>query len=138
MYEDGLHKRASSYASNRREGYLAQMKLGKVKKKNQDELNWIWVAHYEGFKEALTQTKKPVAWQFMDGSTFRKRRPDDFDELDSDGLPYWRPLYTTPSQRTWAGLTKEDMPNDENPMFDHEYFIAGIVYANNILLEKNA
>ena len=114
------------------------MKLGKVKKKNQDELNWIWVAHYEGFKEALTQTKKPVAWQFMDGSTFRKRRPDDFDELDSDGLPYWRPLYTTPSQRTWAGLTKEDMPNDENPMFDHEYFIAGIVYANNILLEKNA
>ena len=38
--------------------------------------------------------QEPVAWQFMNGSTFRKRRPDD--DLDSDGLPYWKPLYTTP------------------------------------------
>jgi hypothetical protein len=27
------------------------MQLGKVKKKSQDELNWVWVAHYEGYKE---------------------------------------------------------------------------------------
>jgi hypothetical protein len=51
MYDDGLHEKASDYASNRRNGYLAQMQLGKVKKKTQDELNWIWVAHYEGYKE---------------------------------------------------------------------------------------
>ena len=42
-----------------------------------------------------------------------------------------------PSQRTWVGLTKEDMPNGENPMFDHEYFIAGMVFAAKILEEKN-
>ena len=51
--------------------------------------------------------QEPVAWQFMNGSTFRKRRPDD--DLDSDGLPYWKPLYTTPPQRTWVGLTDEEM-----------------------------
>jgi len=51
MYDDELHAKASDYASNRRDGYLAQMQLSKVKKKTQDELNWIWVAHYEGYKE---------------------------------------------------------------------------------------
>ena len=37
----------------------------------------------------------------------------------------------------WVGLTQEDMPDGENPMFDHEYFIAGMVFAANILKEKN-
>jgi len=40
-------------------------------------------------------------------------------------------------KREWVGLTKEDMPNGENPMFDHEYFIAGMVFAAKILEEKN-
>jgi len=52
-------------------------------------------------KAALAQPEQePVAWQFMNGSSFRKRRPDDFSDLASDGLPYWRPLYITPPQRT--------------------------------------
>lgn len=51
MTQDELHQLAADYASNRRDGYLAQMQLGEVKKKTKDELNWIWVAHYEGFKE---------------------------------------------------------------------------------------
>ena len=51
-------------------------------------------------KEVLAQPEQePVAWQFMKGSNFRKHRPDDFDDLASDGLPYWKPLYTTPPQR---------------------------------------
>jgi len=40
-------------------------------------------------------------------------------------------------QRTWVGLTEEDIPNGKNPMFDHEYFIAGMVFAAKILEEKN-
>ena len=60
-------------------------------------------------KEALAQEQEPVAWQFMNGSNFRKRRPDDFADLDSDGLPYWKPLYTTPPQRTWVGLTDKEI-----------------------------
>ena len=53
MYDDELHAKASDYARNRKNAYLAQMQLGKVKKKSQDELNWLWVAHYEGYKEGL-------------------------------------------------------------------------------------
>jgi hypothetical protein len=60
-------------------------------------------------KKALAQEQEPVAWQFMNGSNFRKRRPDDFVDLDSDGLPYWKPLYTTPPQRTWVGLTDDEI-----------------------------
>jgi hypothetical protein len=86
-------------------------------------------------KERLAQPEQePVAWQFMNGSSFRKRRPDDFSDLASDGLPYWKPLYTTPPQRTepvidksaairiatalgwtpprtWVGLTDEEQRN---------------------------
>ena len=59
-------------------------------------------------KEALAQPEQePVAWQFMNGSSFRKRRPDDFSDLASDGLPYWRPLYTTPPQR--KPLTNDEL-----------------------------
>ena len=60
-------------------------------------------------REALAQTQEPVAWQFMNGSNFRKRRPDDFADLDSDGLPYWKPLYTNPPQRTFVGMTGEEI-----------------------------
>ena len=40
-------------------------------------------------------------------------------------------------QRTWAGIEQSDMPSDPDPMYDHEYFIAGMVYANYVLKEKN-
>ena len=30
---------------------IAKMKKGEVKKHSKDILNWIWVAHYEGYKE---------------------------------------------------------------------------------------
>jgi len=57
------------------------------------------------YKDAYAK-QEPVAWQFMNGSSFRKRRPDDFSDLASDGLPYWRPLYTHPPQRTEPVIDK--------------------------------
>ena len=47
-------------------------------------------------------------------------------------------VYTAPPKRKWVGLEKSDMPDGENPMFDHEYFIAGMVFASNVLKDKNA
>jgi len=41
------------------------------------------------------------------------------------------------AQRPWVELTEQDMPSGEDPMFDHQYFIAGMVYATNLLKEKN-
>jgi hypothetical protein len=46
-------------------------------------------------------------------------------------------LYTAPPQRPWVGLTEQDMPSGEDPMFDHQYFIAGMVYAAKVLQAKN-
>ena len=42
-----------------------------------------------------------------------------------------------PAQRPWVEIEESDMPDGENSMFDHPYFIAGMVYANKILKEKN-
>jgi hypothetical protein len=36
-----------------------------------------------------------------------------------------------------VGLEKKDMPDGEDPMYDHPFFIAGMVYAANKLKEKN-
>ena len=51
MYDDELHGKAATYASNRRDAYLEKMKQGQVEKKTKDELNWLWLAHYEGYRE---------------------------------------------------------------------------------------
>jgi len=80
--------------------------------------------------------QEPVAWMnpsWIDPDT-RGWQSDSFESIPIEG---WLPIYTTPPQRPWVGLTKEDMPGGENPMFDHEYFIAGMVFAATILKEKN-
>jgi len=41
------------------------------------------------------------------------------------------------AQKPWVGLEQSDMPNEKHPMFDHQYFIAGMVYAAKVLEEKN-
>jgi len=38
----------------------------------------------------------------------------------------------------WIGLEPSDMPDGEDPMYDHPFFVKGMVWANNKLLEKNA
>jgi hypothetical protein len=39
--------------------------------------------------------------------------------------------------RPWVGLEQSDMPEVESPMFDHQYFIAGMAFAAKVLEEKN-
>ena len=57
MYDDELHEKASAYASNRHDTYIAKMQKGEVKKHSKEILNWIWVAHYEGYKEGYWTAK---------------------------------------------------------------------------------
>jgi hypothetical protein len=42
-----------------------------------------------------------------------------------------------PRKREWVGLTKEDMPDGDNPMFDTNEFYAGMAWAEIKLKEKN-
>jgi len=46
-----LHTDAARYATNRKDAYVAAMKLGKVDHMSEEDLNGIWLAHYEGYRE---------------------------------------------------------------------------------------
>lgn len=54
--------------------------------------------------------------------------------FDEDGEPS---MHRSPPQRPWVELTEQDMPSGEDPMFDHQFFIAGMVYAATVLKERN-
>jgi hypothetical protein len=82
---------------------------------------------------AADKLQEPVAWITPDGEGFRIR----FSAPTNDVPLGWDALYATPPKRPWVGLEKSDMPDEENPMFDHEYFIAGMVFASNVLKKKN-
>ena len=47
------------------------------------------------------------------------------------------PVYTAPPKREWVGLTEEDMPAGDNPVFDSNEFILGMAWAQAKLKEKN-
>ena len=51
----------------------------------------------------MTQQNEPVAWQWLTTAHFRKKLPKDAEK------GAWNPLYTTPQQRTWVGLTDEEI-----------------------------
>ena len=55
-------------------------------------------------KEALAQTQEPVAWYYPDGSPDQCTTNKVYAEME----PAWIPLYTTPPQRTWVGLTADE------------------------------
>ena len=58
--------------------------------------------------EALAQEQEPVAWMHVQGNykepSFRKLADD---EVERGWEQY--PLYTTPPQRTWVGLTDDEI-----------------------------
>ncbi len=47
-----LHLQAAAYANKRKEAYLDRMKQGSVEKLSKEMLGWIWVAHYEAYRDA--------------------------------------------------------------------------------------
>jgi len=57
--------------------------------------------------EELEAKDEPVAWLHKETGLLRKEtissKGADWDEN------HWKPLYTTPSQRTWVALTKDEL-----------------------------
>jgi hypothetical protein len=105
---------------------------------HEDEAHPRTLEAITAIKEALAQEQEPVAWQFMNGSNFRKRRPDDFADLDSDGLPYWKPLYTNPPQRTWQGLTDEEIAQGwKESWVTEQAWQSAVWWAEDKLKDKN-
>jgi len=80
-----------------------------------DEFDWDAVEQKQG---------EPVAWMDRDG--------DIYKELPNE---YWNPPHTPIyAQRTWVGLTDEDMKDPRTHNFD---FIHGARWAEAKLKEKN-
>ena len=80
-----------------------------------------WKEHAQGMQrdydslladyEKLTQPEQePVAWmnEEMDYIFFDTERPEPF------AFDFWKPLYTTPPQRPWVGLTEQQRNDIEN------------------------
>jgi hypothetical protein len=67
-----------------------------------------WENAITAIKAALAQPEQePVAWMspsWIDPDT-RGWQSDSFESIPIEG---WLPIYTTPPQRTWVGLTDEE------------------------------
>lgn len=85
-------------------------------------------------REALAQPEQePVAWGMMnnDGKIYDCICPEEHDRVEGE---YTTPLYTTPPQRPWVGLTWDDLP--ETAVGDVG-FMQGAKWAEAKLKEKN-
>ena len=91
----------------------------------------------KAIKEALTQTQKPVAWGVFDDNLhdmfFAKEEAQEMVRLKGDGSTV-KPLYTTPPQREFVGLTDEEILEIASPMFeDTRYPSTALDFARAIL-----
>jgi len=48
-----LHLQASAYANERKEAYLDRMKQGLVENLSKEMTGWLWVAHFEAYRDAM-------------------------------------------------------------------------------------
>ena len=97
----------------------------------------------EALRQALAQPEQePVAWMnkksaFMCGKTDESGVAFHIITTSKQTKHHTVPLYTAPPKREWVGLTKEDMPVGDNPMFDTDEFALGAAWAQAKLKEKN-
>ena len=80
------------------------------------------------YKDAYAE-QEPVAW-ISTGPARMIHWTSDKPAYGDD----WVPLYTTPPQRTWAGLTLDDIPDDDTNNLD---FYRGGRWAERVLKDKN-
>jgi len=51
MTDEELHLKAAAYANRRKEAYMDYVKKGE--NLSEEMINWLWVAHYEGYRDAI-------------------------------------------------------------------------------------
>jgi len=81
-------------------------------------------------KAALEAKDEPVAWMCADESLINK----GYARFSHVCMGEWKiPVYTTPSQRTWVGLTDKDWKRSKHT----EDFEKGVDWAEAMLKAKN-
>ena len=85
-------------------------------------------------KVSLQEQGEPVAWAMLhdNGDFIDAINPDEHTRIEGE---YTHPLYTTPQQRTWVGLTDEEILTMSR--YDLEY-AALIGEVQRKLKDKNA
>jgi len=91
----------------------------------------VWTDHHPDCKLAK---QKPVAWMCADESLINK----GYARFSHVCMGEWKiPVYTTPPQRTWVGLTEEEI-QDLIDVVDHYNFPEDLItYTQAKLKEKN-
>jgi hypothetical protein len=85
-------------------------------------------------KAALEAKDEPVAWVCMKS----EMHDIDFDQPEIDAIPVGTMLYTTPPQRTWVGLTDEEIEQGcKESWITEQAFQSAVWWAEAKLKEKN-
>ena len=111
-----------------------------------------WIEAKDAIKAALEAKVEPVAWRTFDGEGGYDYHTYEYNEdyavkWDANNPKHkgWvEPLYTTPPQRTWVGLTTEEKsgqrPFDNGLLFNSaeaQVWELAVDYAEAKLKEKN-
>ncbi len=89
----------------------------------------------QAIKAALEAKDEPVAWRTFDGEggydyrTYENNEDyaDEWDKRNPKHKGWVEPLYTTPPQRTWVGLTDEDKNKMAFIAGSDKYWLMGLV-----------
>jgi hypothetical protein len=88
-------------------------------------------------KAALEAKDEPVAWAMLhdNGHFIDAIHPDEHAKVEGE---YTHPLYTTPPQRTWVGLTDEEIEQGcKESWITEQAFQSAVWWAEAKLKEKN-
>jgi hypothetical protein len=77
-------------------------------------------------RTAIAEAERHQAWNPSDTAYRPGGLPQDFIVHESE-----EPV-------AWLGLEPSDMPDGDDPMYDHDFFLKGMVWADVILRKKNA
>jgi len=99
-------------------------------------INQTITALHTAIKQAEKQ--EPVAWANIN-------KHGDITHTNNKRMPWSKtPLYTTPPAQpanqnpvAWLGLEPSDMPDGDDHMYDHDFFLKGMAWADAILRKKN-
>ena len=78
-------------------------------------------------RTALEQPEQePVAWMLKTGhgTEFKEQLTDELKALTWKGKPMWTPLYTSPPQREWVGLTEDQFLEASRLAEEGNYMVA--------------
>ena len=92
---------------------------------------------YEAIKAALEAKDEPVAWLRTSGTGSPVVTEALLIEMPEMRWNFQQPLYTTPPQRTWVGLTHAEIDYQAKKDDHGVYFALGALWAEAKLRSKN-